>query len=251
MGVEANDFVAKVETAYTEKWGYIWGTAGIEWTEKKQQALRKKYESDHKKYSSLKLSAEYGSKWIGRKVADCSGLIVWAMIQFGVKGIYHGSNSQFDRNCSKTGKIQKGVKIPVGALIFTGTDKHNHVGVLTSEKVVTEAVGTSKGVIHTSLSNSKWTYWGLLKNVEYDFVPGEETDTTVTPAEKKHKTLRRGARDEEVKELQTLLAKDGSSLAIDGIFGSGTLKAVKAFQKRHGLVVDGIVGPKTWAELTK
>ena len=56
---------------------------------------------------------------------------------------------------------------------------------------------------------------------------------------------------DEVRVLQTLLAKDGSTLEIDGIFGVGTQSAVKSFQKRHKLVVDGIVGPKTWAELEK
>ncbi len=33
--------------------------------------------------------------------------------------------------------------------------------------------------------------------------------------------------------------------SVDGIFGSGTRSAVKAFQRDYGLVVDGIVGPKT------
>lgn len=35
----------------------------------------------------------------------------------------------------------------------------------------------------------------------------------------------------------------------DGQFGGGTEKAVIAFQRSHGLVDDGIVGPKTWAKL--
>ena len=91
-----------------------------------------------------------------------------------------------------------------------------------------------------------------MNGVEYDFIPGEGTKPQPAPKPvKKHATLRRGARGEEVVELQTKLAKDGSTLEIDGIFGIGTLSAVKSFQKRHGLTVDGIVGPKTWAELDK
>ncbi|MDB5168893.1 MAG: peptidoglycan-binding protein [Candidatus Saccharibacteria bacterium] len=36
----------------------------------------------------------------------------------------------------------------------------------------------------------------------------------------------------------------------DSKFGPGTKAKVMAFQKSHGLVADGIVGPKTWAALT-
>lgn len=39
--------------------------------------------------------------------------------------------------------------------------------------------------------------------------------------------------------------------SVDGIFGSKTLAGVKAFQRAHGLSADGIVGPKTWAELLR
>lgn len=35
----------------------------------------------------------------------------------------------------------------------------------------------------------------------------------------------------------------------DGYFGPGTLKAVKDYQKKNGLSVDGIVGRKTWTKL--
>ena len=248
MAIRGETFAQKVETAYAEKWGYIWATSGEPWTEAKQKKLEEKYRANPVKYSDYKLSAEQGAKWIGHKVADCSGLVKKMLYSLGLTGIFHGSNSQFNKNCSKVGAIKPGMKLPIGALIFTGKEgQHNHVGVLTSDTCVTEAQGTIKGVVHTPLSNKKWTYWGLVKGVSYDFIPGETSSKTTV----KHSTLRRGAKGEEVKELQTILAKDGSSLEIDGIFGIGTLSAVKSFQKRHGLDVDGIVGPKTWAELLK
>lgn len=67
-----------------------------------------------------------------------------------------------------------------------------------------------------------------------------------------HPTLRRGApfsQREHVKALQQALNADGRQLVVDGKFGPGTETAVKAFQITNGLVVDGIVGPKTWAAL--
>lgn len=60
---------------------------------------------------------------------------------------------------------------------------------------------------------------------------------------------------EQVKTLQRLMnalsfrGADNKSLAIDGIFGTNTSYAVKAFQKAKGLTADGIVGPATWKAL--
>jgi peptidoglycan hydrolase-like protein with peptidoglycan-binding domain len=48
--------------------------------------------------------------------------------------------------------------------------------------------------------------------------------------------------------IQSLLdywTGDQAGLAIDGSFGPATLQAVKNFQYRHSLVVDGIVGKHT------
>lgn len=64
--------------------------------------------------------------------------------------------------------------------------------------------------------------------------------------------LRKGSRGAAVAELQTILKSKGYySGAIDGIFGSGTENAVKAFQRANGLAADGIVGPKTVAALNQ
>jgi peptidoglycan hydrolase-like protein with peptidoglycan-binding domain len=63
--------------------------------------------------------------------------------------------------------------------------------------------------------------------------------------------LREGATGSKVKELQQLLrAKGFNPGPIDGVFGSGTLKAVISFQKFNGLDADGVVGPQTWKALT-
>lgn len=49
--------------------------------------------------------------------------------------------------------------------------------------------------------------------------------------------------------LQEILVKAGYGLVIDGVFGKKTEEAVKDYQKNDNLVVDGIVGPKTWTRL--
>lgn len=53
-----------------------------------------------------------------------------------------------------------------------------------------------------------------------------------------------------VRQYQSLLSKLGYyGGAIDGDVGQLTLAAVRRFQSDHGLTVDGLVGPKTWAAM--
>jgi peptidoglycan hydrolase-like protein with peptidoglycan-binding domain len=66
------------------------------------------------------------------------------------------------------------------------------------------------------------------------------------------KTLQNGSRGAQVKALQILLIGQGFSCGksgADGVFGDGTLTAVKAAQQRGGLTADGIAGRKTWSYL--
>ena len=55
-----------------------------------------------------------------------------------------------------------------------------------------------------------------------------------------------GSRGDEVRQIQTKLKRWGYYNGnVDGIFGSQTLEAVKYFQRKNGLTVDGIAGPAT------
>lgn len=57
--------------------------------------------------------------------------------------------------------------------------------------------------------------------------------------------LRNGSRGEQVQKLQQDLNALGFGIAVDGIFGSGTEKAVKSLQASFGYTVDGLVGKGT------
>ena len=61
--------------------------------------------------------------------------------------------------------------------------------------------------------------------------------------------LRKGDRGEAVKLLQQRLTICGWILTADGIWGDKTDSAVRSYQYKAGLTVDGIVGPKTQAKL--
>ncbi len=49
-----------------------------------------------------------------------------------------------------------------------------------------------------------------------------------------------------VRNIQTALKGAGIAVTVDGIYGSGTATAVRTFQSKKSLTVDGIVGPQTW-----
>jgi len=63
-------------------------------------------------------------------------------------------------------------------------------------------------------------------------------------------SYKKGSTGNMVVKIQTKLKNWGYyDGAVDGIFGSGTESAVKRFQKKNGLTVDGKVGPATLAAL--
>ncbi len=58
--------------------------------------------------------------------------------------------------------------------------------------------------------------------------------------------IKRGSRNDTVRQLQEKLNKLGYNLDVDGIFGGGCHNAVLDFQNKNGLGTDGIVGTGTW-----
>ena len=65
------------------------------------------------------------------------------------------------------------------------------------------------------------------------------------------KLLKRGAKGEEVKLLQTLLNFHGAKLECDSSFGPATAKALAEFQKSRGITADSVACVVTWQELMK
>lgn len=53
----------------------------------------------------------------------------------------------------------------------------------------------------------------------------------------------------ELREGKGYVGKDGKKLSLDGDFGKNTDYALRAYQKAHSLVVDGICGKNSWSSL--
>ena len=78
-----------------------------------------------------------------------------------------------------------------------------------------------------------------------------EESTTVMPSSYPGAVIGMGARGENVVKIQNELIRRGYDVpgGADGQYGSGARNAVRAFQKDHGLDIDGDVGEKTWYAL--
>lgn len=167
--IPAAKIVEKFQYALDNHWGYIINTAGILWTQEKQNRTT----SDTAK--------QYGQQWVGHYVADCSGLFSWAFSKLGGY-MYHGSNTMWNKYMTKQGKLSGGKRtdgeaLKPGTAVFVlknGTDR-SHVGLYIGNGEVIEASTTKVGVIKSKITNSKWAEWGEMKGVDY-------TSSTPTPA---------------------------------------------------------------------
>ena len=63
------------------------------------------------------------------------------------------------------------------------------------------------------------------------------------------KTIRYRSQGSDVHALEEILVELGYSVVVSNYFGKDSHNAVMDFQKKNNLVVDGIVGSKTWSKL--
>ena len=97
------------------------------------------------------------------------------------------------------------------------------------------------------VSGSKYPWCAVF--ISYIFDTLERGATPITPQTKP--TLKMGSTGPYVRQLQETLSKKGFTLKIDGKFGPLTDAYVRQFQRASELEDDGIVGPRTWAALSK
>ena len=142
-----------------------------------------------------------------------------------------------------------------------------HIGVYIGDGLAVECTPKWANCVQITACNCykagynrrNWTKHGKLPYVTYEEekpaadpadVPNAKAPATVTV---KLEVLQKGSEGEQVETLQRILDAMGYDLGsrcpIDGSFGTKTDEAVRAFQKSHGLTVDGIVGAKTWPVL--
>lgn len=251
-------FIAECEAAYKRADGYIMGSTGQNpknWSKSSWWFTQ---------YSgSQKTKALYWREYAAR-VWDCNGMAEgmykdWSGVDINTKARYNYANW-----CDPKGKGTIPVKYRVpGAAVFWGDSASSihHVAYLykpveannpAGDWYIIEARGVMYGVVRTKLNSRKPTHWGLMTKY-FDY---ENTSVDYTPVEQHlgDRLLKNGCEGNDVKELQTSLIRLGFSCGkygADGDFGDATEMAVRAFQDKFDLDVDGEYGPKSHAVMEK
>ncbi len=192
--IPVKSIIADFKKMLADKWGYIPATAGILWTQGRQNATENA------------MAKKYGSKWIGHMVADCSGAFVYVYRQY-KDSIYHGSNriarmyveELLPPEMAKPGMAafkfykpgQKGYNLPAaytkGSQWYNGDlNDYYHIGLVDEDpRYILNSATTQNGFIRSKISNG-WNAVGYLKNVDYgtEKEPMQDTNLFYANADK-------------------------------------------------------------------
>jgi len=159
------DLVLHATTALIEKWGYVFGTYGLILTDTIFKQKLAQYPVQVGGYGDY-IKANY----IGKRTADCGGLIKSFLWWKGNGPVYNPSNdvgvNTMYNQATEKGVINSMPEIP-GLIVW----KYDHVGVYIGNGDVIEAIGTKQGVVLTKLKDRPWTHWFKHKDIEYVVQP--------------------------------------------------------------------------------
>lgn len=166
----AAGLVQHVKQCLKDEWGYVYGAIGQTCTESLLDQCAARYPDNHLAGGPMR---EAGEKWLGRKVADCSG-IVKAYLMSDYTGGPIKYSAKYDvavhyNSAKEKGPISTMPDIP-GIIVYMP----GHVGVYIGNGEVIESAGTLYGVKKSTAKKSyvsgPWTHWYKCPYIEY---PGE------------------------------------------------------------------------------
>ena len=184
-----------------------------------------------------------GCKYKGCRFFDCRGFTYWVFKQNGINISAVGATTQYNTAASwiKRGPITEMPNVVCSVFKYDAANKNmKHTGLHIGNGVIIHATGVKNGeVIYGAVSDTTWTHFAIPK--------GLYTEDEVEGAEKIEKIsgLKRGDAGTDVLELQQKLNELGYKCGIDGRYGTETSDAIKLFQQKYGLTVDGIAGAIT------
>lgn len=161
----AGDLAIYALNAYESGWGYVSGTYGKVLTEALLEAKIAQYPDSVGAYETV-----IREKWLGKRTADCIGLIKGYSWYDATSGSYiFQDNGMPDINAEAmfNSATVKGTidTIPETPGLAVWYDVH--IGVYVGGGYVVHAANTNAGVIKTKVSDSPWTHWLQIPYISY------------------------------------------------------------------------------------
>ena len=226
----------------------------------------------------------YYSEYCDGKSVTCPGLKQWGTVTLAKQGktplqilkYYYGSNIEIVRtnNIQATPQSYPGSPLrqgDSGTAVFTLQRQLNRIakdypffGKLTVDGVfgprMVSTVKTFQRQFNLTADGvvGRQTWYKIsyiyvsVKDLAELTSEGETSSGTLSDGSWGGTALRTGSTGSAVEQVQfwlnTLAQYESAlpSLAVDGRYGAATASAVRAFQRRYGLTVDGVVGRETW-----
>lgn len=163
----AAGLVKHVKQCLEDEWGYVYGALGQTCTESLLDQCARMYPANNLAGGPMR---EAGEKWLGRKVADCSGMIkAYLMSDYTGGPIKYSAeidSSVHYNKAKEKGPISTIPDIP-GIIVYMP----GHVGVYIGNGEVIESAGTLYGVKKSTVKKSyvsgPWTHWYKCPGIEY------------------------------------------------------------------------------------
>lgn len=178
----ASGLVTHMKKCLQDGWGYVYGAIGQTCTERLLDQCAERYPANNLAGGAMR---QAGEKWLGKKVADCSGIVkAYLMSEYTGGPITY--NAEVDTAVHYNAAKEKGPigtmpDIP-GILVYMPS----HVGVYVGDGEVIESAGTLYGVkkstVEKSYISGPWTHWYKCPGIAYDSA-AEEPETEQKPEE--------------------------------------------------------------------
>ena len=161
------DLAEWCRNAHKNGWGYVYGGYGQVCTTEYLDQQARSWPGDNEAGGPMRT---VGEKWLGKRVADCIGLIksyAWynpsdGSIRPGANGFTDcGANSIWN-NVTESGDISSIPEVP-----GLGVWMNGHIGVYIGNGEVIEAMGTAYGVVKTKVAGRGWSKWLRIPNIQY------------------------------------------------------------------------------------
>ena len=136
--------------------GYAFGAEGQILTENLLNDFKSKFKGNVK---------ESTEKWLDKECYDCSGLVMKALDQAGIK-VHHNAEATWAEDLKQRGDIKDIPKDKLCLVFRRQNDKMVHIGVYLGNGKVIEAKGADFGVVESDFKPGNWTHWGIPARLE-------------------------------------------------------------------------------------